>query len=95
MKRIHSLSFRIPAIISLISVALIVIILLIAVNFANMGISESRFEGFDNTVQAYAKLFDSIMISQISLAETYSVMPAVINAIINKSEQICQIFLMP
>ena len=35
------------------------------------------------------------MISQISLAETYSVMPAVINAIINKSEQICQIFLMP
>ena len=40
MKKIHSLSFRIPAIISLISVALIVIILLIAVNFANMGISE-------------------------------------------------------
>uniref|UniRef100_UPI0026EC0674 methyl-accepting chemotaxis protein n=1 Tax=Brachyspira innocens TaxID=13264 RepID=UPI0026EC0674 len=87
MKRIHSLSFKIPAIISVISVALIVIILSIAVNFANIGISESRFEGFDNTVQAYAKLFDSIMISQISLAETYSVIPAVVNAIINRNEQ--------
>ena len=86
MKRIHSLSFRIPAIISLISVALIVIILLIAVNFANMGISESRFEGFDNTVQAYAKLFDSILINQVSLAETYSVMPAVIDSIINRND---------
>ena len=86
MKKIHSLSFKIPAIISVISVALIVIILLIAVNFANIGISESRFEGFDNTVQAYAKLFDSILINQLSLAETYSVMPAVIDSIINRND---------
>ena len=86
MKRIHSLSFKIPAIISVISIVLIVIILLIAVNFANIGISESRFEGFDNTVQAYAKLFDSILINQLSLAETYSVMPAVIDSVINRND---------
>ncbi|WP_020003873.1 methyl-accepting chemotaxis protein [Brachyspira innocens] len=86
MKRIHSLSFKIPAIISVISLVFIVIILLIAVNFANIGISESRFEGFDNTAQAYAKLFDSILINQISLAETYSVMPAVIDSVINRND---------
>lgn len=62
MKRIHSLSFKIPAIISVISVALIVIILLIAVNFANIGISESRFEGFDNTVLPYKRMLNYLIL---------------------------------
>ena len=86
MRKLHSLSFKIPAIITLISIILIVVILSIAVNFANIGISKSRFEGFQNTVQAYAKLFDSILINQISLAKTYSVAPAVIEALMNRDE---------
>ena len=85
MKRIHSLSFKIPAIISIISIVLIILILTIAVNFANRGISSSRFEGFENTVQAYAKLFDSILINQISLSQTYAVAPAVINSLVNRN----------
>ena len=86
MRKLHSLSFKIPAIITLISIILIVVILSIAVNFANIGISKSRFEGFQNTVQAYAKLFDSILINQISLAKTYSVAPEVIEALMNRDE---------
>ena len=86
MKKINSLSFRIPVIITLISIVLIVIILSIAVNFANIGISKSRFEGFQNTVQAYAKLFDSILVSQIALAKTYSVAPAIIDSLVNRNE---------
>lgn len=87
MKKIHSLSFKLPAIISVISVLIIVLILTIAVVFASKGISKSRFEGFENTAQSYAKLFDAILIDQISLAKTYSVAPAVMNSLINRNEQ--------
>ena len=86
MKKINSLSFRIPVIITLISIVLIVIILSIAVNFANIGISKSRFEGFQNTVQAYAKLFDSILVSQMALPKTYSLAPAIIDSLVNRNE---------
>ena len=49
--------------------------------FANKGISKSRFEGFANTAQSYAKLFDAILIDQVSLAKTYSVAPAIMNSL--------------
>ncbi|MEI0495478.1 methyl-accepting chemotaxis protein [Brachyspira intermedia] len=87
MKRIHSLSFKVPAIISVISILIIFIILTIAVMFANKGISKSRFEGFANTAQSYAKLFDAILIDQVSLAKTYSVAPAIMNSLLNRNEQ--------
>ena len=87
MKRIHSLSFKVPAIISVISILIIFIILSIAVMFANKGISKSRFEGFANTAQSYAKLFDAILIDQVSLAKTYSVAPAIMNSLLNRNEQ--------
>ena len=87
MKRIHSLSFKVPAIISITSILIIFIILSIAVTFANKGISKSRFEGFANTAQSYAKLFDAILIDQVSLAKTYSVAPAIMNSLLNRNEQ--------
>ena len=86
MRKVHSLSFKLPAIISLISIIMIVLILSIAVNYASRGISNSRLGGFQNTAQAYAKLFDSILINQISLAKTYAVAPAVIEALIDRNE---------
>ncbi|WP_300370182.1 methyl-accepting chemotaxis protein [Brachyspira sp.] len=87
MKKIHSLSFKVPAIISFTFVLIISIILSIAVTFASRGIIKSRFEGFENTVQSFAKLFDAILMDQISLAKTYSVAPAVINSILNRNEK--------
>lgn len=87
MKRIHSLSFKVPAIISVISILIIFIILSIAVTFASKGISKSRFEGFANTAQSYAKLFDAILIDQVSLAKTYSVALSIMNSLLNRNEQ--------
>ena len=86
MRRFNSLAFKVPAILCIVKTILITILLIISLTIAGKGISKSRFEGFDNTVQAYAKLFDSILINQLSLAETYSVMPAVIDSVINRND---------
>lgn len=87
MKKVHSLSFKIPAVISLISFVIIIMILIISVTIASKGLSRSRFQGFQNTVKTYSKLFDAILIDQVSLAKTYSVAPAIMNSLLNRNEQ--------
>ena len=86
MKKIDSLSFKIPVVISLISLVIIIIILTISNTIASKGLSKSRLQGFQNTAKSYAKLFDAILIDQISLAKTYSVAPAVMNSLLNRNE---------
>ena len=86
MKKIDSLSFKIPVVISLISLVIIIIILTISNTIASKGLSKSRLQGFQNTAKSYAKLFDAILIDQISLAKTYSAAPAVMNSLLNRNE---------
>ena len=86
MKKIDSLSFKIPVVISLISLVIIIIILTISNTIASKGLSKSRLQGFQNTAKSYAKLFDAILIDQISLAKTYSVAPAIMNSLLNRNE---------
>ncbi len=87
MKKVYSLSFKIPVVISLISFVIIIIILTVSNTIASKGLSRSRLQGFQNTAKSYAKLFDAILIDQVSLAKTYSVAPAVMNSLLNRNEQ--------
>ncbi|TVL63808.1 chemotaxis protein [Brachyspira hyodysenteriae] len=86
MKRIHSLSFKIPVVISLSSLVIISIILTVSNTLASKGLSSSRIQGFQNTAKTYAKLFDAILLDQVSLAKTYAVAPAVMNSLLERND---------
>ncbi|MBW5396062.1 methyl-accepting chemotaxis protein, partial [Brachyspira hampsonii] len=72
MNKIHSLSFKLPIVISLMSILMLGFLLSVSVYFANKGITESTNTGFQNTVEGYANLFDSILNAQIMLNESYT-----------------------
>ncbi|MBW5409299.1 methyl-accepting chemotaxis protein [Brachyspira hampsonii] len=72
MKKIHSLSFKLPVVISLMSVLMLGFLLSASVYFSNKGITESTNTGFQNTVEGYANLFDSILNAQIMVNKSYT-----------------------
>lgn len=72
MKKIHSLSFKLPVTISLLSILMLGFLLSTSVYFSNKGITESTNTGFENTVEGYANLFDSILNAQVMLNKSYT-----------------------
>ena len=72
MKKIHSLSFKLPVIISLMSILMLLFLLSSSLYFSNKGITESINTGFENTVGGYANLFDSILNAQVMLNKSYT-----------------------
>ena len=72
MKKIHSLSFKLPVIISLMSILMLLFLLSSSLYFSNKGITESINTGFENTVAGYANLFDSILNAQVMLNKSYT-----------------------
>ncbi|MDO6992981.1 methyl-accepting chemotaxis protein, partial [Brachyspira innocens] len=69
---IHSLSFKLPVIISLMSILMLGFLLSASVYFSNKGITESTNTGFENTVAGYANLFDSILNAQVMVNKSYT-----------------------
>ncbi|OEJ13428.1 chemotaxis protein [Brachyspira hampsonii] len=72
MNKIHSLSFKLPVVISLMSILMLGFLLSVSVYFSNKGITESTNTGFENTVGGYANLFDSILNAQVMLNKSYT-----------------------
>ncbi|MCZ9860745.1 methyl-accepting chemotaxis protein [Brachyspira hyodysenteriae] len=72
MSRFHSLSFKIPITISLMSVLMLGFLLSASVFFSNKGITQSTDTGFKNTVEGYANLFDSILDAQVMVNKAYT-----------------------
>ena len=72
MKKIYSLSFKLPVIISLMSILMLLFLLSSSLYFSNKGITESINTGFENTVGGYANLFDSILNAQVMLNKSYT-----------------------
>ena len=60
MKKLNSLSFKMPLSISCISSIIIIILLVISLFFSSKGITESINVGFRNTVEGYAYLLDAL-----------------------------------
>ena len=67
MKKLNSLAFRLPLSISFISIIVIVVLLSISLFFSSKGIKESVNVGFQNTVDGYASLLDSVIESSLCL----------------------------
>ncbi|MEI0489373.1 methyl-accepting chemotaxis protein [Brachyspira pulli] len=72
MKKLNSLAFKLPLVISFISVIIIVVLLSISLYFSSRGIREAIDVGFQNTVDGYASLLDSVIEAQFMLAASYA-----------------------
>lgn len=86
MRKIYSLSFKLPVIIILMSVLMLSFLLSASIFFANKGITQSTDTGFKNTVEGYANLFNSILNSQVMVSVAYSSSANIRNYLINKDE---------
>ena len=86
MKKIHSLSFKLPMTISLMSILMFVFLISTSIYFSNKGITQSTYTGFQNTAEGYANLFDSILDAQIMVSVAYASSANVRNFLISNDD---------
>ena len=72
MRKIYSLSFKLPVTIILMAILMLGFLLGASIYFANKGITQSTYTGFQNTVEGYANLFDSILDAQVMVNKAYT-----------------------
>ena len=78
MKKIHSLSFKVPIIISSIIFVTIAILSVISIWSSSRAIRKSSLEGFRATVSGYSSMIDMVMHEQLLAISTYAQSGAVI-----------------
>ena len=86
MKKMHSLSFKVPIIISSIIFITITILAIISIISSSKGIRKATLEGFTATVSGYSSMIDMILHEQLLAIATYSQSAAVVNAVINTND---------
>ena len=72
MKKIHSLSVKVPIMVSCIIVVTILVLSIILTIAASRGIRTATLNGFQSTVQGYASTIELVLHEQLVLIETYS-----------------------
>lgn len=72
MKKIHSLSVKVPIMVSTIIVVTILVLSIILTIAASRGIRTATLNGFQSTVQGYASTIELVLHEQLVLIETYS-----------------------
>ena len=83
MKKIHSLSFKIPVIISSIIFITIASLASISIWSSSRAIRKSALEGFSSTVSGYSYMIDMVLHEQLLAIATYSQSGTLANGIIN------------
>ena len=83
MKKIHSLSFKIPVIISSIIFITIASLASISIWSSSRAIRKSALEGFSSTVSGYSYMIDIVLHEQLLAIATYSQSGTLANGIIN------------
>ena len=83
MKKIHSLSFKIPVIISSIIFITIATLASISIWSSSRAIRKSALEGFSSTVSGYSYMIDMVLHEQLLAIATYSQSGTLANGIIN------------
>ncbi len=83
MKRRHSIRFKMPLIISIITTILLIITITILSYRSFIGVSKTTFSGFSSTIEGYKSMMDSWLFDNKTLIKTYSITPAVINYLLN------------
>ena len=82
MKKRHSIRFKMPLTISIITTILLVITIVILSYRSYVGISKSTYDGYHNTVGGYKNMLDTWFNENNTLVKTYSITPAIINYLI-------------
>ncbi|PLV63991.1 methyl-accepting chemotaxis protein [Brachyspira pilosicoli] len=72
MKKMHSLSVKVPIMVSSIIVVTILVLSIILTIAASRGIRNATLNGFQSTVQGYASTIELVLHEQLVLIETYS-----------------------
>ena len=88
MKKINSLSFQIPFIISIVIIILITILLITTIRISTNGISKSRLDGFKDLANGYNNVFDAWFRAQSYSVSTYSKIPLVKEYLSTRNEAI-------
>ncbi|WP_295160306.1 methyl-accepting chemotaxis protein [uncultured Brachyspira sp.] len=83
MKKIHSLSFKVPFIISLIIFIIIAILASISIWSSSRAIRKTALEGFSSTVSGYSHMIDMVLHEQLLAIAAYSQSGTLANGIIN------------
>ena len=72
MKKMHSLSVKVPIMVSSIIVVTVLVLSIILTIAASRGIRNATLNGFQSTVQGYASTIELVLHEQLVLIETYS-----------------------
>ncbi|WP_157151794.1 methyl-accepting chemotaxis protein [Brachyspira sp. SAP_772] len=86
MKRIHSLSVKVPIMVSSIIVVTVLVLSIILTIAASRGIRNATLNGFQTTVQGYASTIELVLHEQLMLIQTYSKSTAFQNFITNYND---------
>ncbi|WP_295155012.1 methyl-accepting chemotaxis protein [uncultured Brachyspira sp.] len=86
MKKRHSIRFKMPITISIITTIFIIITIVVLSYKAFIGVSRTTFSGFSNTLEGYKSMIDSWLLDNKTLIKTYSVAPAVINYLVGMQD---------
>ena len=72
MKKMHSLSVKVPIMVSCIIIVTILVLSIILTIAASRGIRTATLNGFQSTVQGYSSTIELVLHEQLVLIETYS-----------------------
>ena len=85
MKKRHSIRFKMPLTISIIT-TIILIITIVSLSYRSYrGVSKTTFSGFNSTIEGYKSMLDSWLSDNKTLIKTYAITPAIINYLLNTS----------
>ncbi|WP_028329168.1 methyl-accepting chemotaxis protein [Brachyspira alvinipulli] len=83
MKKRHSIRFKMPLTISIITTIILVITICLLSYRSFVGVSKTTFSGFSSTIEGYKSMLDSWLSENKTLIKTYAITPAVINYLSN------------
>ena len=83
MKKRHSIRFKMPLTISIITTIFLIITIIVLSYRAFVGVSKTTFSGFSSTIEGYKSMMDSWLFENKTLIKTYAITPAVINYLLN------------
>ena len=71
MRKMHSLSFKVPVVISAIIFLTILIVSIVIIKVASKEIATTSFAGFDSTVEGYSSMMEMVLHEQLALGQTF------------------------
>ena len=88
MKKLNSIAIKIPLIVNIVIVILSFTIISTSIAIARKAINNATYSGFETSVNGYSTLLDTILNDQLIIMDAYSRIPAVIEYMETRNEDI-------